>query len=72
MAPEGYDGAGLVEWEGVLGAGDWGDGGGVDERLGEQSAGGGVVEFGDGRHGDLGEPKAQIFDTGVWGSHCWV
>jgi len=33
IAPEGYDGAGLVQREGVLGAGDWGDSG-VDERLG--------------------------------------
>jgi len=78
MASKGYDGAGLVEREGVPGAGDWGDSGRVDECLGEKSARGGVVEFGDRGHGDLGEPlkpKAagvKIFDTGVRVSHCWV
>ncbi len=73
IASEDYDGAGLVQREGVLGAGDWGDGGGVDEHLGEQSAGGGVVEFRDRGQGDLGEPLrprtvgVEVFevDTGV-------
>ena len=33
------------------------------------------MEFADGGHGDLGEPKAvgaQILGTGIWGSRCWV
>jgi hypothetical protein len=76
IASEDYDGAGLVQREGVLGAGDWGDGGGVDEHLGEQSAGGGVVEFRDRGQGDLGEPlrpravEIEVFevDTCVWGN----
>ena len=69
IAPEGYDCAGFVQRECVLGTGNRRNGGRVDERLGEQSAGGGVVEFCERRQGDLREPLrrprgvVEIFDV---------
>jgi len=43
IALEGYNCAGLIQGEGVLGTGDWG--GGIDKGLSEQSAGQATIGF---------------------------